>query len=322
MAVPTSGTLSLKAIAQEALYGTYGSGTITNPIHLYDLVNGGDSAGSGNSYPTVNTACLPNPATRTVPTITTKPITSITTSSAVSGGTSLVNGVNASDITAKGIQYSLSYNFSSFTTINAAIVGDGLGSFSSSLTSLSPGTGHYVRAFATNNFGTGYGSVIYFNTLSLPVTGLSWTTTVSNPCNSTPWTISAGNQTIRYDVEDSTNCGGSCSDTQSGTATATITVGSVGVYLGLDFEGIGERQDDQYEMITFELDGTQVADAHAPGGGLQCAMGPVVKNYDTSPPYFLAANSTHTLVIDFSTNDSQFHVGAYYEVDLSFDTNV
>lgn len=64
MAVPTSGTLSLKAIAQEALYGTYGSGTITNPIHLYDLVNGGNSAGSGNSYPTVNTGCTPNPATR------------------------------------------------------------------------------------------------------------------------------------------------------------------------------------------------------------------------------------------------------------------
>ena len=69
MAVPTSGTLSLKAIAQEALYGTYGSGTITNPIHLYDLVNGGNLAGSGNSYPTVNENCLPNPASR-LPVIT------------------------------------------------------------------------------------------------------------------------------------------------------------------------------------------------------------------------------------------------------------
>ena len=64
MAVPTSGTLTLLGLAQEALYGTYGSGTITYPIHLYDLVNGGDSAGSGNSYPTVNTCCTPNPVTR------------------------------------------------------------------------------------------------------------------------------------------------------------------------------------------------------------------------------------------------------------------
>jgi hypothetical protein len=64
MAVPSSGTLSMLAIAQEALYGTYGSGTITGPISLYDMVNGGNTNGSGNSYPTVNTGCVPNPATR------------------------------------------------------------------------------------------------------------------------------------------------------------------------------------------------------------------------------------------------------------------
>lgn len=64
MAVPTSGVLTMLGLAQEALYGTYGSGTITSPIHMYDLVNGGNSAGSGNSYPAVNTSCLPNPADR------------------------------------------------------------------------------------------------------------------------------------------------------------------------------------------------------------------------------------------------------------------
>jgi len=62
MAVPGSGTLSMLNIAQEALYGTWGSGTITGPISLYDMVNGGNTNGSGNSYPTVNTGCLPNPA--------------------------------------------------------------------------------------------------------------------------------------------------------------------------------------------------------------------------------------------------------------------
>ena len=64
MAVPTSGALSMKDMAQEALYGTWGSGTITSPISLYDLVNGGNTGGSGNTYPTVNTNCTPNPATR------------------------------------------------------------------------------------------------------------------------------------------------------------------------------------------------------------------------------------------------------------------
>ena len=64
MAVPASGQLSQLAMAQEALYGTYGSGTVTGPISLYDMVNGGNTNGSGNSYPTVNTGCTPNPATR------------------------------------------------------------------------------------------------------------------------------------------------------------------------------------------------------------------------------------------------------------------
>ena len=64
MAVPTSGTLSMLNIAQEALYGTWGSGTITGPISIYDMINGGNTNGSGNSYPALNQACLPNPASR------------------------------------------------------------------------------------------------------------------------------------------------------------------------------------------------------------------------------------------------------------------
>ncbi len=64
MAVPSSGALNMLNMAREALYGTWGSGTITGPISLYDMVNGGNTNGSGNSYPTVNTNCLPNPASR------------------------------------------------------------------------------------------------------------------------------------------------------------------------------------------------------------------------------------------------------------------
>ena len=64
MAVPNTGSLSMKDMAQEALHGTWGTGTINNPISLYDLVNGGQLKGSGDNYPTVNENCLPNPATR------------------------------------------------------------------------------------------------------------------------------------------------------------------------------------------------------------------------------------------------------------------
>jgi len=67
MAVPSSGTLSMQDIAQERLNSTYGSGNVSGPISMYNLVNGGNTGGavtSGNNYPAVNTGCTPNPATR------------------------------------------------------------------------------------------------------------------------------------------------------------------------------------------------------------------------------------------------------------------
>jgi|TARA_R110000796_G_scaffold60184_8_gene138913 hypothetical protein len=63
MAVPGSGTLVLKELAQECYYGTYGSGTITPPIYLSDLVNGGNAAGSGMVYPAINTLSPQHPTT-------------------------------------------------------------------------------------------------------------------------------------------------------------------------------------------------------------------------------------------------------------------
>lgn len=255
--------------------------------------------------------------TSVLPTLTTSAVINISWDSADGGGVDLSD--NGSSITAKGIQWSTSSNF---TTIEGS-TNDGTGTpnFSSSLTGLTETTIYYVRAYATNAVGTGYGQTVSFQTVALPVTGLVWATTVNNPCNSTPWTISNNNTRIRYDVEDSENCGGSCSAIQAGTATATITVGANDVDMDLDFEGLGELQDADFEKISFELNGTEVARANAAGGGQECVMGPVVKTFITPPPYRLNANTQYTFFIDFTTNDALYHVGAFYEVDLSF-TNV
>ena len=56
---------------------------------------------------------------------------------------------------------------------------------------------------------------------------------------------------IRYDISNSVNCGGTCAITQTGVATATITVGGLNTYLGLDFTGIGEREQSNFEKIKF-----------------------------------------------------------------------
>ncbi len=252
-----------------------------------------------------------------IPTISTASISSISWDSATSGGENISD--NGSPITAKGVEWSKS---SSFAPIEGVTIdGSGVGNFVSNITELSETTTYYVRAYATNTGGTGYGQTETFQTTALPITGLSWTTTVDNPCNSAPWTITNNNTRIRYDIANSENCGGSCEDTQSGTATATITVGASDVDMGLDFEGIGELEAANFEKIEFELDSVQVARAQAAGGGQKCAMGDVVKTFVTPPPYRLNANTSYTFFINFTTNDDKYHNGAYYEVDLSF-TNV
>ena len=61
MSVPTSGALSLRNIARERLYGSYGGGgTITGAVSMFDLLNGGQAGGSGDDYPALNTnSCNP-----------------------------------------------------------------------------------------------------------------------------------------------------------------------------------------------------------------------------------------------------------------------
>lgn len=62
MAVPNSGELVMSKIARERIGFGYDSGSSqTNPIYMSDLhrLSGGNSSGSGNSYPAVN---LNNPA--------------------------------------------------------------------------------------------------------------------------------------------------------------------------------------------------------------------------------------------------------------------
>lgn len=66
MAVPSSGTLSMLGLSKEKVHDNYSSGSgITNPISMYDLVNGGSTKGSGNSYDVtnLNSASFPNDVT-------------------------------------------------------------------------------------------------------------------------------------------------------------------------------------------------------------------------------------------------------------------
>ncbi len=115
-----------------------------------------NSAGTGyGTELTFTTAAI------VTPTVTTVAISSITLTSAVSGGTIASDG--GASITAKGVCWSTSPTPTVALTTKTD-EGAGIASFTSSLTNLAAGTTYYVRAYATNSAGTGYGESISFPT--------------------------------------------------------------------------------------------------------------------------------------------------------------
>lgn len=120
-------------------------------IRPYAINSAGTGYGKQMSFTTLNL---------TVPTIKTAPISTITSTTASSGGYITDDGGLA--ISARGLVWSTTRNptISSSKTTN----GSGTGLYTSALTSLSSSTIYYVRAYATNAAGTGYGNELTFTT--------------------------------------------------------------------------------------------------------------------------------------------------------------
>jgi len=102
-----------------------------------------------------------------VPTLgTTTAASAITGNTASSGGNVL--DVGSSDLTARGVCWSTTTGPTvDLSTKTSDAIGTGTGTFTSGLTSLSLGTTYYVRSYATNSSGTGYGTEVSFTTLSI-----------------------------------------------------------------------------------------------------------------------------------------------------------
>ncbi|HBE40415.1 MAG TPA: hypothetical protein DDW27_04295 [Bacteroidales bacterium] len=82
-------------------------------------------------------------------------------SSAIFNGNIIDDG--GSKVKERGILYSLHNN----PTLTDSVVncGSGIGPFSVKVTGLDPGTRYYLKAYAINETGTGYGDVVYFTTV-------------------------------------------------------------------------------------------------------------------------------------------------------------
>jgi len=176
------------------------------------------------------------------PTLTTTGISNNSTTSATSGGNVTADG--GKTVTSRGIVWNTSGSptISSYTGITSD--GSGTGTYTSSLTNLSPNTTYYVKAYATNSIGTSYGSQVSFTTyptdptspIASPPTicrGNSSQLTVSSPQGNVYWYTSgcgntyvgAGNPLTVYPTDNTTyyarNYNGNYS---AGCVSTTITV--------------------------------------------------------------------------------------------------
>jgi DNA-binding beta-propeller fold protein YncE len=112
----------------------------------------------------LGTSCTKTDKTvNTPPSLTTADvILDVTSTSAQSGGT--VSSIGTSAVTAIGVCYSTTNQTPTIADIKTSEVIANSFTFISNLSGLTPKTTYYVRAYATNAFGTSYGSVVKFTT--------------------------------------------------------------------------------------------------------------------------------------------------------------
>ena len=115
-----------------------------------------------------------------LPVLNTAPASSISSASAVSGGTVVSSRYAVAE---RGVCWNTIGNPT--VSDDHSIDGSGIGDFVSSLSSLIPATTYYVRAYATNDAGTGYGQAIVFTTLGVP----AMTTNYADNINGTVATV-------------------------------------------------------------------------------------------------------------------------------------
>lgn len=216
---------------------------------------------AGTAYGTLITFTTLAPQ---LPAITTSTVTSVTTISAASGGTISFDGGAA--VTVRGICWS---STPAPTTALSTKTSDGSGSgtYTSSISGLSPGKTYYVRAYAVNSAGTAYGNeVIFAAKAELPIV-------TTNPVTEiTAFSAIAGGN-VTYDGGATETVRGVCwstavmpttalsTKTSDGTGAGTFTSYLTGLSFGTTYyvrayavNSAGTAYGDQVSFITDVID--------------------------------------------------------------------
>jgi alpha-tubulin suppressor-like RCC1 family protein len=159
----------------------------------------------------------------TIPSVSTTAPTTVTQTTADPGGNVSYDGGDS--VTERGVCYGTSPNPDTAGT-HVADTGGGTGSFTVSLSSLTPGQQYHIRAYATNSLGTAYGDDQTFTTLLYGVS-------VTPPSQSKSW---APGTSVDYqltvqntgNVSDTFNCdvSGNVWTTVSDTPSVTLASGA------------------------------------------------------------------------------------------------
>lgn len=145
------------------------SGLLTGTSYTY-RVSAFNAVGPSITYSNEVTIVTSSSTTPSLPILTTRNVTDTTGVSAVSGGNITSDG--GSPISARGLVWSTSPN-PTISLPTKTVEGSGNGNFVSNITGLTLNTIYYVRAYATNSTGTGYGNEVSFQTSSISLnTGL------------------------------------------------------------------------------------------------------------------------------------------------------
>ncbi len=100
-----------------------------------------------------------------VPVLSTNTVSTISSTTAVSGGN--ITDIGGSNVTVRGVVWSTNSN-PTIALLTKTTDGNGAGVFTSNVTGLTTNTTYYLRAYATNANGTGYGNEQIFITNGTP----------------------------------------------------------------------------------------------------------------------------------------------------------